>query len=288
MATSPGCVTPISHLNLHSDFWWEQYLSHVCSKVMLEWTECLEGRNRHHHCYQGSHKSLLLCSSQKVDARPGGQGSLSLLLKLHCEVWTICHEDKPPFLVALFPRLLRLHLALISTSFWFPDPFASSALPAPPPPSTVLFLLGSCCLSSGFAPVSPFSTSPFLEGLSPQRLSHPCPSRASTVSHAALNDAPGALCTAVRHCVSSPVPWLNGQLSMASNYQTHRTPFHPVFSSILTLYLLWFLHRYAVLVNSVFQDSLFDLFPLQHSFDSGDVILFHDFKSGPNQRRVVI
>ncbi|MXQ94219.1 hypothetical protein E5288_WYG004019 [Bos mutus] len=26
----------------------------------------------------------------------------------------------------------------------------------------------------------------------------------------------------------------------------------------------------------------------QHSFDSGDVILFHDFKSGPNQRRVVI
>ena len=75
---------------------------------------------------------------------------------------------------------------------------------------------------------------------------------------------------------------------MASNYQTHWTPFHPVFGSILTLYLLWFLHLYAVLVNDVFQDFLFDLFPLQHSFDSGDVILFHDFRSGPNQWRVVI
>ena len=54
------------------------------------------------------------------------------------------------------------------------------------------------------------------------------------------------------------------------------------------MYLLGFLHLYAVLVNDVFQDFLFDLFPLQHSFDSGDVILFHDFKSGSDQPRVVI
>lgn len=139
---------------------------------MSEWTECLEGRDRHHHCYQGSHKSLLLCSNHKADARPGGQGSLSLLLKLHCEVWTICQWRQTTVPSGSFSKAVKAAPGSHFLSFWFPDPFASSALPAPPPSPTVLFLLGSCCLSSSFAPVSPFSTKSLLDGLSPQHLSH--------------------------------------------------------------------------------------------------------------------
>lgn len=107
-------------------------------------------------------------------------------------------EDKPQFLVAPFPRLSRLHLALISMSFWFPDPFASSALPAPPLSPTVLFLLGSCCLSSSFAPVSPFSTKSLLDGLSPQQLSH-----LPLMGFHSLTRCPKCCSRGTLHCCSS-------------------------------------------------------------------------------------
>ena len=104
-----------------------------CSKVMLEWTECLEGRNRQHHCYQGSHQSLLLCSSCKAGCQTWGTGEL--VPASEATLWTICQWRQATVPSGSFSKAVKAapgsHFRLFLVSW--PLPFISSPCPTPPP-----------------------------------------------------------------------------------------------------------------------------------------------------------